>query len=101
MVLEDCDIVVLHSDRVVHVDQEYVVNSWVLEVMTAGGYQHGQPIVVIHFCLLSQFSSRAEVVESLAQVSCMGLVVIRDVFVPVLDSLSESKELLKVDLCTQ
>ena len=99
VIFEHALIVVLNSDRVVHVYEELVVDPRMLKVVAAGSREQRQLLHVVHVALLDQLALHAEVIVRLTQIRAVSLVVVSHIFVPLLDFANEPSKFVERQVC--
>lgn len=95
MVFKHARVIMPHCDLIINADEEDIIDTWMLEVVETGGDKaaHLLQIVKLHLLLHTTFCD--EVVKGLANVSCVRLVVIRNVLVAISETTQEVHQVSK------
>ena len=98
MVLEHTLIVVSNGGAIAHLSQEDVVHAGMLVVVATGCHQVRHQLDLVELADGVEVGPDAEEVECLADIGCVSLVMVRDVFVASLYYLNESCERLHIQI---
>lgn len=96
VILEHAHIVVPHRNLVVHVNQEDIVDAWVLEIVQGCTYVTAHLLEVVKFNLIFDSTIDSKVVKGLADIRSVRLVVVSDNLVPSCQTSHEAHEVCKV-----
>jgi hypothetical protein len=94
---QNADVVMSDRDRVLHMLQENVIHSRVLEIMANRRGVDGKVLIGVQIHHFAQVACRQKHVYALAEVGCMRLIMVGDVFVAALDRRVKVKQLINVD----
>ncbi len=85
VVLQDALIVVANSDLILGFNEERIVDSWVLVVMTTPANQQRSQVQSVQVAFILEVAFKSKVVDCLAHIRSVRLIVVHYVHVATLD----------------
>ena len=98
MALQHAYIVVPNSYLIVHVDEEDVVDAWVLEVVQRGGNDAAHLLQAVQLESIFQAALVDEVIKCLANIRRVRLIVVSQTLVPSRQMPDKTEQFIKIDI---